>query len=292
LINIKKGDISLVVEEPGVGYGLSRFDWTGKIVQMYCGNIPFCTDEIPGGNIGNMGRGFYNEFGIDRAIGYEETSVGDSFPKIGVGYLIKDSGESYDFFKSYDINSFDFKVFSEESRVVIHCTNDSGKYPFFLEKEISIRESGFRIRYQLENRGTRPLNTTEYTHNFLSPGGRPVGEHSSLIFNRKVDPVQFQKGLNPDNVMTFQNKKIQWGKTPRSDFFYENISGSTANETAWTLTDNHLRTGIRETVDFEPMKINLWGRAHVVSPEVFKEIGLAGGESDLWSREYTVFSQP
>lgn len=290
MINIQKGDIALAIEEPGEGYGFSRFDWTGKIIQMTYRGIPFCTDETLRGDTMKMGRGFFNEFGIVKAIGYDEAAVSESFPKIGVGSLLKESEEPYDFFKSYKIHPFDFKVHKDENRLIIQCLNKAGKYPFFLEKEILVHDSGFEIHYKLDNRGDSTFSTSEYTHNFLSPGGRAVGEETSLVFNGKIDAFQFGKGVNPLGIMSFKDNQVHWDKTPTADFFYENICCPGDGERVWTLSNKNLSIGIGETVDFQPSKINLWGAAHVVSPEVFKDIRIDGGQSDHWCRNYSVFT--
>jgi hypothetical protein len=36
-----------------------------------------------------QGKGFYNEFGMDTALGFEEAAIGGWFHKIGVGLLKK-----------------------------------------------------------------------------------------------------------------------------------------------------------------------------------------------------------
>lgn len=289
MILISKGDITLEIEEPGAGYNSSRFDWTGKIVQMYWKNIPFCAEEVPGGSILNMGRGFFNEFGIDCAVGYDDTAVGDYYPKIGVGSLLKESHDAYDFFTPYKYEKFRFSVRTEKSRVVITCLNDRGIYPFILKKDIEVTESGFKITYDLENKSELPIETTEYVHNFLSPGSRPLGRETILSFNNIIDPGQFHIGLNPDNTVEYNKRSIRWKQTPQDDFFFERITVPEANDTAWTLKDDILSLSISEAVDFEPVKINLWGRAHVVSPEVFKKINLKSESFDHWSRIYTIF---
>ena len=48
------------------------------------------------------GKGFYNEFGMNAAIGYDETREGDWFHKIGIGLLKKDGGD-YLFSRTYEI---------------------------------------------------------------------------------------------------------------------------------------------------------------------------------------------
>jgi hypothetical protein len=288
MITLRNGSAELSIEEPGTGYCFSRFDWTGKIVHFSCNGFTFGTSEIIGGDIHIMGRGFFNEFGIADPIAYEQTSPGGVFPKPGVGYLEKDTDVPYSFIHPYSINPFEFTVINDKDRLLIQCLNRSGDYPFFLEKEILLTESGFSINYTLENRGKHLMETSEYIHNFLSPGQNPVLEHSQLIFNGEVNAFQFEKGLNPDNAILNYGQVIEWLKIPQSDFFYENISQSGKNETAWTLSNQKYGWEISETVDFIPDKINLWGCSHVVSPEVFKKIQLQAGAIDKWKREFKV----
>lgn len=49
-----------------------------------------------------MEKGLYNEFGIENALGFEETEIGDWFHKIGVGLLKKDSN-TYSLNNEYEI---------------------------------------------------------------------------------------------------------------------------------------------------------------------------------------------
>jgi hypothetical protein len=41
--------------------------------------------------------------------------------------------------------------------------------------------------------------------------------------------------------------------------------------------------------DFAPSRVALWGRAHVVSIEVFVDHNLQPGEAQIWSRRYEFF---
>ncbi len=59
-----------------------------------------------------FGKGFYNEFGIDTALGFDETDIGGWFHKIGVGLLKKDDTQ-YLFSKTYEIKPAEFKIISE-----------------------------------------------------------------------------------------------------------------------------------------------------------------------------------
>ncbi|SMO43897.1 hypothetical protein SAMN06265379_101817 [Saccharicrinis carchari] len=290
MIKLERGNIKLLIERPEKGYRGTRFDWTGKVVQLYWKNIPFCTSENYKGRKVNGGRGFFNEFGLTDPVGYDDCKVGAFFPKIGVGLLCKETPEPYDFSHTYRMKPIHFSEVVDNSAVLFHCLNKDFDSAFFLKKEFNICEDGFTIDYFLENVGQCEIKTSEYVHNFLAPGGKNISKHTRLRFNGKLCPIQYNKGLSANAVVLYNEHTVNWSRTPNEEFFYENIADPVKNSTNWTLINEHLGIGISETVNFNPTKINLWGRKHVVSPEVFKGIHLKPGESDTWQRTYSVFN--
>ena len=96
--------LKIVVDLPLENYRLARFDWTGKIVSVKFGGTEVSGQEKAGDkNHVQLGKGFYNEFGIDRPVGFEATEIGGWFHKIGVGLLKKEDGQAYAFDKAYKI---------------------------------------------------------------------------------------------------------------------------------------------------------------------------------------------
>ena len=65
-------------------------------------------------NENHFGKGFYNEFGIDNALGFDEAKSGEWFHKIGVG-LLKKEGDKYLFHKHYETKP----VFRNEIRTKV-----------------------------------------------------------------------------------------------------------------------------------------------------------------------------
>ncbi|MCG8578324.1 MAG: hypothetical protein MI866_00305 [Bacteroidales bacterium] len=288
MIELFKEHIKLSIEEPHEGYVGTRFDWTGKILQLWWKSVPLCTTELAGSTSVLQGKGFFNEFGIARAIGYNSCQPGDYFPKIGVGMLRKENMKPYDFFHQYDKLPFEFTTETNHESVTFACINRHHESAFYLEKKIGITSTGFCIDYQLENRGKITFNTSEYVHNFLSPGNKPLSDQTQLIIGEAVKASQFSEGLNPDNCLSYFGNQIRWQCAPASDFFFEDISEAAESGSNWTLIDNQLKLTISEQVDFLPHQINLWGRGHVVSPELFKNINLKPGETERWQRVFNI----
>ena len=57
----------------------------------------------------------------------------------------------------------------------------------------------------------------------------------------------------------------------------------------WCLENKKDHVGIKESCDFIPLRVNLWGGMHVVSPEIFFELKVFPGNSISWKRNYEVY---
>lgn len=118
---LSNGILTAEIADTG-SYRGTRFDWTGFITQVTLnrGGHTFCVPEslVPGQGTG--GIGLCNEFGISRAIGYDEAAVGEWFPKPGVGLLQKVSAAPYSFAADYPL--IPFQVVEERSRTEVTYT--------------------------------------------------------------------------------------------------------------------------------------------------------------------------
>ncbi|MBN2414001.1 hypothetical protein JXQ31_20165 [candidate division KSB1 bacterium] len=284
--------LRLEIQEPGAGYNGSRFDWTGQIIQIIFANKQyFCTDETPDPSKRHLfGRGLYNEFGIDMPIGYQDCPPGEQFPKIGIGYLLKESDQKYDFFKNYRIEPFDFSITEEQDSVTFICrAKEYRDYAFILVKKVTLSDNTFTIRYVLENRGERDINTNEYVHNFLAINGSSINNLYRLKFSFPLRQEGFGESLNPKNIVDIYKKEITWKGVPDSPFFFSHVNSGQLSRASWFLEHEQYKVGISESCEFPVQKINIWGTTHVVSPEIFYYIALKPGEKTLWERKYCVY---
>ena len=292
-IKLENELLQIDIQKPGNPYRESRFDWTGQIIQItYLNKHTFCTTELINGQmINEVGRGLYNEFGLDEPIGYKDCRVGSAFPKIGVGLLTKDSNDKYDFSKKYKINPYSFPYSIEKTKAQFFCETEKGQdYSFQLDKKIELNKNTFTIYYCLYNCGKKTINTNEYVHNFVSINNRLIDGGYKLTFPFQLRPEKFGYMVDPENVFNFQNDSLTWNTVPSTPFFIANANADYDGKGSWTLVNFEDKVGIQETVDFNVQKINLWGNSHVVSPELYIKITASPGERVCWSRTYSVFS--
>lgn len=287
---LKNKDLELHIDFPLENYNFSRFDWTGKITGVKFKGIPLTSVEDPnGGNQNHLGKGFYNEFGIETALGFEETKIGDWFHKIGVGLLKKEDSE-YAFHKPYVIKPAKFFTKTAANSIRIDCISEKvNGYAYELRKEIELQEQGFKIKYLLKNTGEKAISTTEYSHNFIAINNDFIGANYELNFPFPLKSKLFGETVNTEAAVIIDTNKISFCSVPKTPFFFSNLSGRAPVKSAWELIHLKSKIGIRENSNFIANKINLWGWQHVVSPEVFFDINIAPGKSVEWTRSYEVF---
>ena len=283
---LKNKDLEIKIDFPLENYNFSRFDWTGKIVEVRFQNTLFSSvEETNAHNENQIGKGFYNEFGIDSALGFEETEIGDWFHKIGVGLLKKEDNQ-YLFSKAYQIRPAEFKTSTEPNKIILECKSERiNAYSYILRKEIELHESSFMIKYYLENTGEKEINTHEYVHNFTAIN-RSIGEDYVLNFKFDIKPDLFGERVNPEGIVEIGQNEIKFKCAPKEQFFFSNLTGGQIVDAGWELLHIKRKMGIREKGDFQTNKVNLWGWKHVISPELFFEIKIKPGESTEWSRTY------
>lgn len=288
---LKNKNLEIHIDLPQENYNSSRFDWTGKIVKVKFQNIHLSGIERPDcENEHYFGKGFYNEFGIDSALGYNETDIGGWFHKIGVGLLKKDDNQ-YLFSKNYPIKPAEFTTIIKSNKILIKCLSEkSNGYSYLLKKEVELKESKFTIKYYLENTGEKDISTNEYGHNFIAINKGLVGNNYVLKFQFQLKPKKFGKTVNPEQKVEIGQNEIKFNRTPNEQFYFSNLSGNKNVDAAWEIIDLSNNIGISETGSFKTKKVNLWGCSHVISPELYFNIFIKPGQSVAWSRTYNVYN--
>lgn len=285
-IILKNERLEVVITNPGIFYRGSRFDWNGFITQITLdGKHTFCVPESQESGKGSGGLGLCGEFGIDNAIGYDEISVNDYFPKIGVGLLKKTDTLPYDFFRPYEYIPQNSNVIIVKDAVSFsYQASIHNGYAYEYHKSISISGNQIKIAYLLNNNGTKKINTTEYCHNFIGINSENVSSRYSLKMPSDICMIKNQGELCiKDNIITWPNSLM-------NKEFYCHAQGNHKNRgPSWELYNSNAGVGVREIDNFLVSKFALWGYQHVISPETFINIELDQGQTITWTREYEFF---
>ena len=256
---LKNKNFEILIDFPNENYNFSRFDWTGKIVKVKFQNILISGNErTDSKKENNFGKGFYNEFGLDNALGFDEAKNGDWFHKIGIG-LLKKEGNEYLFDKFYETRPAKFMSIIESNRVLITCISEYiNGYSYILKKEIELFENKFKVKYDLKNTGQKVIITNEYNHNFISVNENQIGSDYKLKFPFQLKPSEFEEYVNPEQKVDIGQSEIKFNSTPNETFFFSNLSGNKTINAGWELINISKKIIIRETGSFQTNRVNLW----------------------------------
>jgi hypothetical protein len=287
---LKNNQLEVEIAEPMERYRASRFDHSGNILQVtFEGKHTFCSSEKVMIS-SNHGFGLMNEFDIDEPFSFNGAKAGDYFHKIGVGALLKEEDQSYNFFTQYANQPLDYLVSMKGAdQLIFHAESATIRgMAYQFTKKITIAGNQLVVEYQLLNSGSVSFDTSEYGHNFMAVNHRKVDASYVLKLNQTILPENFTAAVNLD-VLDIQANELSWKSVPASDFF---ISGLSNNQLCKCWSIEHLleKVGVSEEVDFECRHMNLWGNAHVVSPELFHKIKLEPNQQHIWHRSYTFYN--
>ena len=269
----------------------TRFDLTAHVIQVTLdGRHTYCVAEAFNDERDTGGLGLCNEF-----IGYGGESekapeAGKLYPKLGIG-ILDYIGEGEGLFSKklvhapYPITVTGAGIDAPADSATLMFTAEPVEcdgYAVRLVKTVTIRDNALIIAYEMENTGAKTLRTREYNHNFVQIDGQPIGPEYVLKFPHAVSMVQVPEDLE------LCGNEVHWNRVPPESFFCL-PTGFSGKGHVWELLHTPSGVGMREIDDFTVEHIALWGRKHVVSPEIFNYIELAPGEKAKWTRRYEFF---
>jgi hypothetical protein len=315
---IHSSRLGVEIARPGAIYSASRFDWTAFITQVTLdGQHTFCVPESYDIDKSTGGSGLCSEFGIEAPIGYDDCPPGETFPKLGIGLLVRPDDGPYVFMKPYTIQQqFPVKIDQGEDCVTFTVEPlETRGYAARTIKRLTVHDNRLEVDVTLENVGQKPIRTTEYSHNFLGIDQMAMGPDYIL---RLAAPVQamdvskiyrkflpwylriLPKGIiNPmirdrvaqgNRALRIDGAEISLTETPTSPFYLRLEGQPKADGPQWELEYRPAGIKVRESDDFTPLHVAVWGAGHVISAEVFIDLNVQPGESVHWVRQYEFLS--
>ena len=312
-IMIRSERLAVEIAAPGSVYRRTRFDWSGFVTQVTLdGRHTFCVPEDYDPQKGTGGIGLCGEFGNEKAIGYAEAAAGELFPKLGIGLLRKPDNDTYKFMRDHEIvTPFPIRIEQDETQTTftvepVECNG----YAIRTRKTLRAEGNRLEISEQLENVGTKAIHTEEYYHNFIGIDGLPLGPDYRLRFPYEWKPEKIAemyrsflpgvlKSITPgfvldfllrrmmdDRVLVLEGKEVTFNEKPQKAFYGRSSGFFKTEQPQWEIAQSASGVSLKEYDDFSPLRVAIWGTAHVVSAEVFIDLQANPGETLSWSRSY------
>ena len=283
---ISSSRLKVTIESPGeFPNNTCRFDRAGFITSVLLdGKYEFCSAEPENlSHKSSGGRGLCNEF-IDQAVS-ENTPANEFFPKPGIGLLRKKGDLPYCFFDTYETLPFPIEWNASGDTVTfrvlpIPCQG----FEFTEIRQISVDGSRLTNRVTFTNTGEKPLNYTEYCHNFMTCMRLPLGNAYHLrmpgILPRPSEILSgILKGEGAGFTFDHYSPKSMLYTIPKSELVCDGTF-------TWQMYHDQLPFCISVTEGFKPCHVSIWAVDHLISVEVFCPIKLLPGESKTWDRSW------
>lgn len=285
---------------PGSSYRSTRFDHSSFVVGLELdGRHQFASAERDADHPlhDRGGQGLSCEFGIRTPIGYADCPVGDWFPKLGVGFLRRESAAEYDFFHHYaECRPLAYRYDAAppadapagaQAYSITGTAAETRGYAWEMTRTWLVHGNCLENRCILRNTGRLPLETTEYCHNFVKLGSGPVGPDYRLEFGF---PVVDQAPDHADPCGDLDGRRPVIAQVPKGEYYLGRLAEGQIPAPWWRLSSAASGLSIREDLSLPCVKCDLWGKSSVISPELFAAVAVPPGGSLSWARRYTLAS--
>jgi hypothetical protein len=229
--------------------------------------------------------GLSDEFGLygDGVLGYETAATGETFVKIGVGRLVRDTAERYDFAHPYPVDML-FPVEVTAGDASLSVRQRAGDYDY--RKSYELRGAdGLVIQYELTNTGATPWTFEHYNHHWfraehvaVGPGYRVVTgfelPEADTAFRREPFSLEMTAPLAP-GAAAYYASDLDAARAGSGTFEWQ-VDGAPV---------------IRYQASFSPDRFAVYAAADGFCPEVFTRVALEPGATAAWSASYR-FTKP
>lgn len=290
-ISSEEIEADLYLPDPEQGYyRAARFDWSGVIPNLnFKGHTffgqwfetydPYVHESIVG------------PVEAFDPLGYEDSGVGETFTKVGVGLVEKIDTAAYHFGKPYPIiNHGQWDVETRDDQVRFVHVLDVGDYPYSYEKVVRLDGNKMIIEHVLTNMGSNTIDSHVFNHNFfvidqqtIGPGyiirvpyeityqTNRLGEFAELDSNQ----VRFLKALGDRDRVSLRSIG---GYRPLAEDYD-------------IVVENHITgVGVRITCDQPISKFDFWAANKTLCPEPFIHVEVEPADSFLWTITYEFFT--
>jgi hypothetical protein len=234
------------------------------------------------------------EFDQQTPPGYAAAAPGGTFVKVGVGELVKETGEPYQFMHRYRVADAGKRthVAAGAKHTFTHELDAKCGIAYTLVKTVEsaddARAAVLKLRSTITNRGKTPLTTRVYNHNFFNANADPVGPAYAIDWGRPLTVTKSEARFaelcaGGPSRLTFT------GKLAAGQIYAEYAPTEPAGGYTFTMHHKPTGTAVEVSSDRPASALRVWGVSTCLCPEPFVTIdALPRGESFSWATTYRV----
>jgi len=287
-IQLSQGDLSVSLCVPEKVYNGARFDHSVVIDEICWKGHSFASVELPADVEGETtdGVGIIGEIKGPEEETIKVDEMGSRFMKLGVGTMINDRPGKYNFFHPYPIDEpCRYTVQAHEGRAVIIAEQPAcDGFAAVMVKDIRLESDKLTVTTTLINTGDRDIHASEYNHNFLLIDDLKLGEGGYTL--------TLPEGLDLSGIehpaIRREGNALRFETSPEVYYFSLGPAVDVEHE-RWCMRAEKAGVGVRETGACRVEKMDLWGKAHVMSSEAYIDCSVRAGAAVQWQRNWEFF---
>lgn len=295
-VQISNGPITAAFYLPDAQKGYyrgTRFDWSGVIHSLRTKNHEYfgVWFEKHDPDHHDTITGPVEEFlsPEDASLGYDEVPAGGVFIRIGVGAVKKPEEAKYQRFHTYEIvdhGKREVKV-KRDAVTFTHKLGNHNGYAYEYVKTVRLvpGKPEMLIEHTLRNKGTKPITTLQYNHNFFVLDGQPVGPSSAVKFAFEPKPKQ----PIPADLAEFRGSELVYlQEIPKGKSVFGELQGFGDSKSDYDIRVANSKTGaaVHITGDRPIEKFIYWSIRSTLCPEAYVKLEAAPGKETKWTYTY------
>ena len=293
---ITNGLVYATVQLPDRGpntYRGTRFDHAGIVTGLQYAGHEFIGKwhDVTDPAIHDAVTGPSEEFlAGDSAWAYKDTKPGEEFPRIGVGALRRPDGESaYRRYGTYEIvDPGKWHVTAHEDRVEFTHTLKvaSSGYGYVYRKIVRLLpgKPELEVSHSLKNIGSKPIETSQYSHNFFAMDDQVVGPDISVRFAfTPMASRDMKYGTRLEDHSIVYTRELEDKESASADI---TGFGKDAGDYDIQVRNARLGTEVRIRGDRPLEKMYFWSIRTVACPEPYVYLSIRSGEETHWTIRY------
>jgi hypothetical protein len=288
--------VKFYLPDPERGYYRgTRFDWSGVIHSLEYQGHEYFGVWFPryDPRLHDAITGPVEEFRTGEvSLGYAEAKTGETFVRIGVGTLRKPDEETYRIFGTYEIadpGRWTITPGPDQIEFVHQLAHPAG-YSYTYTKKVRLEKDRpeMVIEHSLKNTGSRPIETSQYNHNFFVIDKQPTGPAAVVTFPFAARATRDLKGLAI--VEAGQLKYLRELRRGESVFTEIEGFGATPKDYDFRIENRKAGAGVRITGDRPLSRLVFWSIHTTLCPEPYIDMRVEPGEEFSWEIRYEFYT--
>lgn len=225
---------------------------------------------------------------------YSEAKPGGTFVRLGVGVVRRPDDRPFHAFHTYEIvDPGKWKVRTSDDRVEFtHELKHESGLAYVYKKTIRLEKDKpeLLIEHSLRNKGSRPIETAQYNHNFFVIDKQPTGPDFSVKF-----PFDARATMDLQDKARVQDRELVYlRELQKGESVFTELKGfgDTSKDYDFWIENAKVKAGVRITGDRPLTRLVFWSIRTTLCPEPYIGIRVEPGDETKWNIAYEFYTLP